>query len=185
MNGLRARVATALIAALIVLSGRVIAHSGPPFPLISDRVAGPYELSIWTDPDATDDRSPAGQFWVTIRLADGSAVPPDTHAVITIRPVDRPGPAESAPATPVHGDVSRQFAALVMNHEGPFSVEARISGARGLAVVDAKVDATYDSRPARWLLALYVMPFLAVGFLWIKLLISRRVQRQGRSNPHL
>ena len=64
-------------------------------------------------------------------------------------------------------------------------MEARISGAGGLAVVDAKVDATYDSRPARWLLALYVMPFLAVGFLWIKLLISRRVQRQGRSNPHL
>jgi hypothetical protein len=41
MNGLRARVAKALFAALIVLSGRVIAHSGPPFPLISDRVAGP------------------------------------------------------------------------------------------------------------------------------------------------
>jgi hypothetical protein len=185
MTRLRARVATALSAALIALSGRVIAHSGPPFPLISDRVAGPYELSIWTDPDATDDRSPAGQFWVTIRLADGSAVPSDTHAVITIRPMDRPGPAESAPTMPVHGDVSRQFAAVVMNHEGLFSVEARISSARGLAVVDAKVDATYDTRPARWLLALYVMPFLAVGFLWIKLLISRRLRSQGGSNPRL
>ncbi len=154
----------------------VFAHSGPPFPAVSDRVAGPYRLSLWTDPDTTDDGSAAGQFWVVIHLADGSQAPPDTHAIVAIRPLNRPGPERSAAASPVDGDTSRQFAALVMDHEGPFAVRATISGARGSAVVDGTVDATYDIRPARWLVILYVLPFVAVGFLWLKLLLRRRVR---------
>jgi hypothetical protein len=152
----------------------LLAHSGPPFPLISDRVAGPYQISVWADPDATDNGSPAGQFWVMLRLADGSVLPPETHVLITIRPTDRPASQQSGRTTALNGDMSRQFVALLMDHEGPFAMQATISGPRGSAVVDAAVEATYDLRPARWLLALYVMPFLAVGFLWLKLLISRR-----------
>ena len=153
---------------------RAFAHSGPPFPVVSDRVAGPYRLSLWTDPDTTTDGSAAGQFWLVIHLADGNQVPPDTHAIVTIRPLDRPGPERSGGTAPVDGDSSRQFVALLMDHEGPFAVRATISGTRGPAVVDATVDATYDLRPARWLLAVYVMPFVAVGFLWLKLLLRRR-----------
>jgi hypothetical protein len=155
---------------------QVFAHSGPPFPALSDRAAGPYRLSLWTDPDTTDDGSAAGQFWVVIHLADGNQVPPDTHAIVAIRPLDRPGPELSAPTAPVDGDTSRQFAALLMDHEGPFSVRATISGTRGSAVVDTTVDATYDLRPARWLMIVYVMPFVAVGFLWLKLLLRRRAE---------
>lgn len=152
----------------------VLAHSGPPFPLISDRAAGPYEVSIWTDPDATDDGSAGGQFWVMIRLRDGSPLPPDTRALVTIRPADRPTSAQSVHALAVDGDLSRQFAALLMDHEGAYLVEATITGNQGRAVLEASVDATYDLRPARWLLGLYLLPFLAVGFLWLKLLTSRR-----------
>jgi hypothetical protein len=153
---------------------QVFAHSGPPFPVLSDRVAGPYRLSLWTDPDTTGDGSAAGQFWVVIQLPDGSQVPADTHAIVAIRPLDRPGPERSAGTAPVDGDPARQFVALVMDHEGPYSVRATISGPRGPAVVDARVDATYDLRPARWLVVVYLMPFVAVGFLWLKLLLRRR-----------
>ena len=159
---------------LSALTQQVFAHSGPPFPVLSDRVAGPYRLSLWTDPDTTDDGSAAGQFWVVIHLADGSPVPPDTHAIVAVRPLDRPGPDLSAATAPVDGDISRQFVALLMDHEGPFAVRATISGPRGSSVVDATVDATYDLRPARWLVIVYVMPFVAVGFLWLKLLLRRR-----------
>lgn len=152
----------------------VLVHSGPPFPLISDRVAGPYQVSIWTDPDATDDGSAGGQFWVMIRLMDGAHLPPDTRALVTVRPTDRPHSTQSARTLAVNGDLSRQFAALLMDHEGPYLVEATITGSKGQAVLEAKVDATYDLRPARWLLGLYLVPFLAVGFLWLKLLTSRR-----------
>jgi len=40
------------------------------------------------------------------------------------------------------------------------------------------VEATYDLRPAPALLAVYLLPFLLVGFLWTKRLLQRR---RGRS----
>lgn len=161
-------------AAVVLAAGSLLAHSGPPFPIVSDQVAGAYKISVWTDPDATDDGSPGGQFWVTISLDGGSAPPPDTRALVTIRPLDRSGDAHAATTSLVNGDVSRQFAALLMDHEGRFAVRTEISGSRGTAAVDAWVDATYDLRPPPVMLALYLMPFVVVGVLWIKLLRRRR-----------
>jgi hypothetical protein len=167
-----------MVAACLSMAARVYGHSGPPFPLVSDRVAGPYQLSVWSDPDATDNGAAAGQFWVMVALADGSGVPSDTRAAVAIRPADRPGTPQAANASAVNGDIGRQFAALLMDHEGRYLVQVTVTGSRGTAVVDTAVDATYDLRPARWLLGLYVMPFLAVGFLWTKLLFARR-RRSG------
>jgi hypothetical protein len=175
-RGRRAARALWLLVLLSAQPPHVFAHAGPPFPAVSDRVTGPYRVSIWTDPDTTDDGSAGGQFWVVIHLADGSQAPADTRAIVAIRPLDRPGPERSAVASPVDGDTSRQFAALLMDHEGRFAVRATVSGARGSAVVDATVDATYDLRPAPWLVVVYVMPFVAVGFLWLKLLLRRRTR---------
>jgi hypothetical protein len=164
-----------LILASWVAGGTHIgAHSGPPFPIVSDRLAGPYQLSVWTDPDATDNGSAAGQFWVMLTLADGSGVPPDTRARLAVRPADRPGATRMGDTEAVKGDAGRRFVALLLDHEGPNAVTVTVEGSRGTATEHAGVDATYDLRPARWLLALYVMPFLAVGFLWTKLLLSRR-----------
>ena len=167
------------LAAIVLGSFRdAHAHSGPPFPIVSDQLAGRYQVSIWTDPDSTDDGSAAGQFWIMIYLPGGKSAPPaDTHAVVTVTPLDRAGPARTARASATDGNVSHQFAAVPLDHEGPFAVHVTIAGAAGDAVVDGTVDATYDLRPARWLLGLYVMPFLAVGLLWLKLLVSRRRAR--------
>ena len=44
----------------------------------------------------------------------------------------------------------------------------------GRAEVDSRVDATYDLRPAPWLIALYLLPFVAIGALWGKVLLRRR-----------
>lgn len=163
------------------------AHDGPPFPILSDHVAGPYIVSIWTDPDTTDDGSPGGQFWVRVQGAGKSAVPPVSRATVTIRPLDRTGPERSAEASPVRGDASNQFAALVMDHEGRFAVRVAIDGPLGRAAVDAAVDATYDTRPAPALLVLYVVPFVLVGLLWGRLLARRRTlaREAGRSRSRV
>jgi hypothetical protein len=168
--------AAGLLLAWVAVSAPVSvqAHAGPPFPIVSDQIAGSYQVSVWTDPDTTDDGTAAGQFWVMLEAADGTAVPAGTRVVVTIRPTGRPGPALSADAVPVNGDVSRQFAALLMDHEGRFEVQAAISGARGPATVRAEVEATYDERPPPVLLAVYVMPFILVGILWLKLLRRRK-----------
>jgi hypothetical protein len=181
----RRRVA-GFVSAFVATATVMRAHSGPPFPILSDQVAGPYRVSIWTDPDTTDDGSPGGQFWVRVDRAPDDPVPEKTQAIVAIRPLDRPGPEATAVAAPVRGDRSNQFAALVMDHEGRFAVHVRIEGPLGTAAVDATVDATYDLRPPRSLLLLYLVPFVLVGLLWGRLLIRRRTlqKQRGASGQH-
>ena len=159
---------------LVAVSGASLrAHSGPPFPIVSNQIAGAYLISIWTDPDATDDRSPAGQFWVMLGpAAKGVALPDNTRATVSIRPPG--GAVQSGSTRPIDGRTSRQFVALLMDHEGPFAVSVSIDGPLGRAEIATAVDATYDLRPQPFMLILALMPFLLVGALWVKLLLRRR-----------
>ena len=166
----------------VTASATVRAHSGPPFPILSDRIAGAYQVSIWTDPDATDDRSAAGKFWVMlqpIRQADAHTIPAGTRVDVAIRPLDRQGSETSARAEPVNGETARRFVALVMDHEGPFGVRVTVDGPLGPAEVQASTDATYDLRPRPILIVVFVLPFVLVGFVWGKLLVRRRMHRTG------
>ena len=179
---IRHRLAIGLALILAAWSVHVDAHSGPPYPILSDRVAGPYLISIWTDPDTTDDGSAGGQFWIRIHLVGGGEVPAETRATVSIAAADRPESARTAPASPVRGDITNQFAALVMDHEGSFGVLVRIEGPRGRAAVDSSVDATYDLRPPRSVLLIYLVPFVLVGLLWGRLLMRRRAMRSSSSS---
>jgi len=167
--------------ATLALAAPAVAHSGPPYPVVSNQVSGPYRLSVWTDPDATDDGSAGGQFWVTIEPARAGVPPPDTRAYVAIRSGGEAAPWVEQAAAPVDGDASRQFAALVMDHEGPYGVRVVITGAWGRAEVMTAVDATYDLRPAPALLVVYLLPFVLVGFLWTKRLLRRRRGRKAVS----
>jgi hypothetical protein len=55
----------------------------------------------------------------------------------------------TATAAPVDGALSNQFAAV-------------------------RMDATYDLRPAPVLFVVYLLPFLVLGFFWVKVLRLRR-----------
>ena len=62
-----------------------------------------------------------------------------------------------------------------MDHEGPFGVQVTVDGPLGRARRrQPTVDATYDLRPAPALLAVYIFPFVAIGALWVKVLLRRR-----------
>jgi hypothetical protein len=174
---------TATFALMLTLASRASAHSGPPFPIVTDRIAGAYRVSIWTDPDTTDDGKPGGQFWIVIgATAEGRTIPQGTQAEVAIHPVDRPGARRDARARPVNGATTRQFAALVMDHEGRFAVHVAIDGPLGPATLDGEVDATYDLRPAPALVLVYLLPFAAVGALWMKALRRRRRAPASRSS---
>ena len=147
----------------------VQAHSGPPFPIVTDQMVSGYKVSVWTDPDATDDQTPAGRFWVTV-------TPGAPSVAVTIRPADGKGGERTAPAGPVNGDNQRHYAALLMDHEGRYDIRVKIDGPSGAATVDAYTDATYDLRPRPILIVVFVLPFLLVGFVWGKLLIKRRAR---------
>jgi hypothetical protein len=178
-----ARCTAAAVGALAVIAAAaddLRAHAGPPYPIVSDRVVGAYRVSVWTDPDTTDDGSPGGQFWVMVDPTTGEAsLPMDTRVRVSIEPLDRRGEAQTVRAEPEGANVSRQFAALVMDHEGSFAVRVAIAGPLGEAQVEAGVQATYDRRPPPLTVALHLLPFLLVGGLWLKLLLQRR--RRDRS----
>jgi hypothetical protein len=143
-------------------------------------MVGAYTVSVWTDPDATDDQSAAGKFWVTVQpAARGAAMPESTTVKVSISPLDRRGPERSAAAERLNGDVRRQFVALVMDHEGRYGVHVTIDGPLGPAAIDAETDATYDLRPRPILIVLFVAPFLLIGFVWGKLLITRTMAARG------
>jgi len=168
-------------AILVSLAGAAVAagHSGPPFPIVSDRVVGAYKLSVWTDPDTTDDRTPGGKFWVIAHSADGREPGADTRVVVVARPLDRPGPEQRTAAASQQGASSRYFASLVLDHEGKWQVEVLLDGPGGAGSTSAEVDATYDLRPSVVVLPFLILPFLLVGFLWLKALRTRgqRIRR--------
>ena len=168
------RKGTALLFVL-ASSVRLAAHSGPPFPIVQNQAAGKYEVAIWTDPDATDDAVAGGQFWVVLTPRGGaSEVPAGTRVSVAIRATDRAGPELTATAAPVDGLISRQFAALRMDHEGPFAVRVTVDGPLGRAEVSSAVDATYDLRPPPVLFLIYLAPFVVIGVFWVKVLTRRR-----------
>jgi len=110
-----------------------------------------------------------------LKARSGSAeVPAGTRVRVSVRASDRPGPELTATAAPVDGALSNQFAAVRMDHEGPFAVRVAIDGPLGLAEVTSAVEATYDLRPAPVLFVVYLLPFLVLGFFWVKVLHRRR-----------
>jgi hypothetical protein len=177
----QARGARAVIAALAVLAVQdsLRAHSGPPFPIVTDAVRGPYTISIWTDPDATDNGTPAGQFWIVIASSTkGTRLPAETRATLSVQPSAPPSPSQatvqSARTEPVRGDVANQFGAVLMDHEGSYAVHIEVTGPMGVATIDTMVEATYDLRPPPYMLVWYLFPFVIAGFLWTRLLLRRR-----------
>jgi hypothetical protein len=171
----RSLVLFTLTCGLLLVAGVASAHDGPPYPIVSNQLLGRYRVSVWTDPDTTDNGSAGGQFWVMIDPARaGDVVPPDVQAVVTIRPLDRSGAPLTARAAFVNRDPSRQFATVVMDHEGRFAVHVDVESASGRVSVDSEVQATYDLRPSRFMLVIYLLPFLLAGFLWTTLLVRRR-----------
>ena len=139
-------------------------------------------MSIWTDPDATDDGTVAGRFWVVLDTASpGGSIPAGTHARVAIRALDRPAVTREGDTAPADGLVTRQFVALLMDHEGPYSVSVAIDGPLGHGDVLTRVDATYDLRPPPAELALFLFPFAALAVLWAVVLKKRR--RGRMTNP--
>jgi hypothetical protein len=175
----RGSVLAAALLVVLALTARLGAHSGPPFPIVSSQIAGAYDIAIWTDPDATDDAVAAGQFWVVLKPHGAAAIPDGTRVTVAIRALDRPAAELTAAAAPVDGLVTRQFAALRMDHEGRFAVRVAVDGPLGPAQVTSQVDATYDLRPPPVLFVIYLAPFVVLGLVWVKLLRRRRALARG------
>jgi hypothetical protein len=57
-----------------------------------------------------------------------------------------------------------------------------VEGPLGAATAGARADATYDLRPAPYLVILYAAPFVLVGILWGALMVRRRRLHPARDS---
>ena len=164
----RYRLLALLLTALTALP--LAAHEGPPFPILVDREVGPYRVSVWTDPDIG-----TGIFFVVLEPADGGEMPEPSRVEVGVRPVSGrlDEAVYAAEAQRVrHG--ARYYTEVAFDRGEMWHVRVRIDGPGGGGELHAEVEATPDGTIGPIGLVLYALPFLAVGFLWLKAYLRRR-----------
>lgn len=153
------------LAFMVFLAVSAAAHDGPPYAMFVDRAVGPYTVSLWGDPDVG-----TGTFFV---LTDGTAGD-GTQARLEVWPVAK----RLEPALfPTISEPTRRGLRFVgkaaFDAEERWNVKVLVSGPRGMGEATAEVDVTPPDlgRSGLWFFAL---PFLGVGALWAKALLTRR-----------
>src|SRR5271168_3658618 len=161
---------------LMTLSAYVTrAHNGPPFPIISDQRVGPCIVSLWIHPDIG-----TSPIFVLVDPAPGDTIPRDLKIAIGIQPVSGRLPEVVYPTSLADQRGQLEYKTDVQFDQQEFwNVRLILTSSAGGGEARAKVEATPVGY-GRWDLLLFALPFLAVGFLWFKVLTKRRRQRKLR-----
>jgi len=146
------------------------AHQGPPFPILMDQPAGPYVASVWTDPDVGK-----GIFYVVLDPPAGAVLPERTRVRIGLRPASGrlPEVIYNAEAQGT-GEETRYYTEVQLDRQEMWKVRVLLDGSKGSAELASEVEATPDGTIGPIALIIYPLPFLAVGFLWLKAALRRR-----------
>ncbi|HEY3787451.1 MAG TPA: hypothetical protein VGL71_01295, partial [Urbifossiella sp.] len=147
------RLGTVIAAAWLLPICPVFAHEGPPFPIVMDQRAGPYIVSIWTDPDVG-----TGTFFVILAPAPGTTLPDELNVRVCVAPT-------SGRLAEACYDASRQnlrdqmqyFAEVEFDRQELWRVRVNVEGAGGSEEVLAEVEATPPGY-GRWDLLIYSFP---------------------------
>jgi hypothetical protein len=125
---------------------------------------------VWTDPDIG-----TGTFFVVLEEAGDREPPLPSSVRIGLQPVSgrRTEAVYEATAQPVRRG-ARYFTAAPLDRGGMWRVRVFLDGPRGGGTLTAEVEATPDGTIGPIGLAVYLVPFLAVGFLWLKAVLRRR-----------
>ena len=168
---------TSIAVALFFLSGSsaVWAHIGPPYPIMQDRKIGPLKVEVWSNPDVG-----TGSFFIVIDPAKGGSVPSDMKVQVTVQPVSGRLPKKTYDAwrDKLRDRVEFKAEAL-FDKEETWKVEVALSSKEISGETDTNVEVT-PALLGRWDLLLFLLPFLGVGFLWFKVVTTRRRNRRLR-----
>jgi len=153
---------------------RAGAHEGPPYPILVDKSLGPCVASVWGDPDVG-----TGTFFIIMEPPPGGDLPEDIKLEVGVRPVgDRLAEATHAAVRDgVRGRVQYK-AEVPFDAEGPWHVRVILQSSRGGGEIATEVEVTPPGL-GRWDLLLYLLPFVAVGALWLRAVVARRSRNQG------
>ncbi len=165
------RLGRLLTTATLVLAcdARAGAHDGPPYAVVVDKSLGPASASVWADPDVG-----TGTFFVILEPPEGGALPEDVKVEVAVQPVG--GRLAEATHAAVRDAASSQVqykAEVPFDAEGPWHVRVLLQSSAGGGEVAADVEVTPPGL-GRWDLLIYLMPFVAVGALWLRAIVARR-----------
>ena len=161
---------------LLLIPATARAHDGPPFPIVVDQKVGPCTISVWADPDVG-----TGTFFIIVSPSSGSTVPADLNVVVSVQPTS--GRLAEASYTAVRENLRGQiqFKALVpFDAQELWRVRIRLQSAQSSGEAVATVEATPPGL-GRWDLLVYLLPFIAVGFLWFLAVVRKRSRTPRRT----
>ena len=173
---MKARLRTFVLSALLLLAsgGDASAHEGPPYPIMVDKRLGPCVVSVWADPDVG-----TGTFFFVLDPPPGGQLPEDVRVEIGVRPASGRLPEAVHAAVREDQGGRMQFKALVpFDAQELWRVRVRLQSSQGGGEAETDVEVTPPGY-GRWDLLIYLLPFAAVGGLWLRALLKRR----GRARP--
>jgi hypothetical protein len=145
------------------------AHNGPPFPIIENRRVGPCVISLWTHPDVG-----TGTFFVFVEPIAGGTVPKDLKVQIGIQPESGRLPEVVYTANRDDNGGQLQYKAVVEFDRDEFwRVHLILDSSQSRGEEFSRVEATPVGF-GKWDLLFFLLPFLAVGFLWMRGMSRRR-----------
>lgn len=159
----------AAICFILFFCGRTFAHDGPPFPIVVDQPVGPCIISVWTDPDIGQ-----GSFFVMIQPPPNGSIPNDLQVQLFVQPVSGrlPEATYRAEREDLRGQL--QYKTLVnFDVQEKWRIRVKLDSAQGSGETEAFVEPTPPGL-GRWDLLLYLLPFLAIGFLWLRAFVTKR-----------
>src|SRR5450432_2454817 len=153
--------ACSAVVLLLLLPAR--AHNGPPFPIIENQKVGPCVVSLWTHPDVG-----TGTFFVLVDPLPGSKIPDDLKIGIGVQPES--GRLHEVVYTAARDDTRGQIEYKTLaefDRDEFWRIRLVLKSSQGSGEAFSRVEATPPGF-GRWDLLLYLLPFLAVGFLWFR-----------------
>jgi hypothetical protein len=160
----------------MVLAQPAHGHQGPPFPIITDRQSGPYNITVWTHPDVG-----VGTFYVILEAKPGTTLPHENKVEICVQPVSGrlPEVCYTAELQGLHNRV-QHYCEVEFDRQEMWKVRVRVSSAGKTGEVTAEVEPTPPGF-GPWDLLLYGFPFVLFGLLWFYAALRQRKWRQSNS----
>lgn len=141
-------------------------HDGPPYPILVDEPTVAGELSVWADPDVG-----VGTFYVYLNSDWKEHV---TEVQLAVRPMDGHVPEATYAAKPARaGEPFQLVGEARFDARGPWTVRFLLDGPAGLSAVEQTVEVTPPGLGALGVVG-FLLPFLAIAFLWGAALLKRR-----------
>lgn len=146
----------------------LLAHEGPPYPIVVDHAFNQSKLSIWADPDT-------GEGTFSFYIEGGNSME-QISIELEASPADNLEKKLYAIAqyNPDNKNYISYIAKVPFDREALWNITFKLK--RGEEILTTKmipVEVTPPG-PTRWEFAIFLIPFVIIGFIWVRVLLFKR-----------